>query len=242
MQGQITDPKTALSFMLAGKATVTLRSLASGNRYTYKITAKEQDDKYPATWFVKLLNGPDNYSNYVYIGMIRNNCGNRNVTAYEFSRTAASKVDADAPSVLGITFVVKQLVAGNMNGFEVWHEGKYGRCVKKLTVPESIASGFGPECIKLAGGVAAVAASVVASGTPAQSNLNFDGSKRVKANPVAMSGATTKIVSTDAEIRRRIQEYKSDAPENYYQDGELSEGEAFKVAYAYFAKLIEQGR
>ena len=30
---------------------------------------------------------------------------------------------------------------------EVWHEGRCGRCARKLTDPTSIASGFGPECI-----------------------------------------------------------------------------------------------
>jgi len=30
----------------------------------------------------------------------------------------------------------------------VFHEGACGRCGRTLTVPESIASGFGPECIR----------------------------------------------------------------------------------------------
>jgi hypothetical protein len=30
---------------------------------------------------------------------------------------------------------------------EVHHEGRCGRCGRALTVPESIESGFGPECI-----------------------------------------------------------------------------------------------
>lgn len=40
---------------------------------------------------------------------------------------------------------------------EVWHEGRCGRCGRRLTVPESIANGLGPECIKL-GTVITVAA------------------------------------------------------------------------------------
>jgi hypothetical protein len=31
---------------------------------------------------------------------------------------------------------------------EIWHEGSCLRCGRKLTVPESIESGYGPECIK----------------------------------------------------------------------------------------------
>ena len=29
---------------------------------------------------------------------------------------------------------------------EIWHEGRCGRCGRKLTVPSSIESGIGPEC------------------------------------------------------------------------------------------------
>lgn len=31
---------------------------------------------------------------------------------------------------------------------EVWHEGRCGRCGRKLTVPESIETGIGPDCAK----------------------------------------------------------------------------------------------
>lgn len=33
-------------------------------------------------------------------------------------------------------------------GFDVHHEGQCGRCGRKLTVPESIEHGIGPECAK----------------------------------------------------------------------------------------------
>jgi hypothetical protein len=39
--------------------------------------------------------------------------------------------------------------SGNFpDGFEFWHEGRCAQCGKRLTVPESIQSGFGPECVK----------------------------------------------------------------------------------------------
>jgi hypothetical protein len=34
---------------------------------------------------------------------------------------------------------------------EIWHEGRCARCNRRLTVPASIASGFGPECAGKAG-------------------------------------------------------------------------------------------
>lgn len=241
-QGQISDPKTALSFILAGKATVTLRSLVSGNRYTYKIVSAKKSDQYSTsapTWFVKLLNGPDNATSFVYIGFIRNN---------QFVWTAKSHVGKDAPSVIGFTYVLDALVDNNMRGFEVWHEGKCGRCGKKLTVPESIATGFGPDCLELVGGGAVIMAPVVAAGavTP-QPNLNFDGSTRQpKVNGVAVMNDSPRsdkkflaafptqeigVGELDAMIRARIVTYKAEAPENFYQDGELDEKQAFNVAY-----------
>lgn len=166
-QGQITDPQAALKFITGGKAFVTLVSLTSGNRYTYKITeAPTQQPNAPKTYFVKLLVGADNNNSYTYIGVIRNN---------KFKWTAKSSVGADAPSILGIGFVLDSLVTGSMRGFQIWHSFKCGRCGRKLTVPDSIATGFGPECAELVGGQISVAP-VIASGTPA--NLNFDGSKR----------------------------------------------------------------
>ena len=140
MSGQITDPKQALNFILGGKAFVTLVSQTSGNRYTYKITEADKRNPNDApVYFVSLLNGPDNWSNYAYIGMIKNNL---------FAWTGKSKVSQEAPSFIGFDFCFKALVAGSMRGFEIWHEGKCGRCGRKLTVPESIASGIGPECAK----------------------------------------------------------------------------------------------
>ena len=43
-------------------------------------------------------------------------------------------------------------LSSNMNLPEsvvIHHENRCGRCGKRLTVPESIESGYGPECIKL---------------------------------------------------------------------------------------------
>jgi Family of unknown function (DUF6011) len=33
-------------------------------------------------------------------------------------------------------------------GYRLHHEGRCGRCGRLLTVPESITSGYGPECVK----------------------------------------------------------------------------------------------
>jgi len=97
---------------------------------------------------------------------------------------------------------------------------------------------------------AVLASPVAASGTAAK--LNFDGSKRQPRQakpPVAVTGTAAPVKLTtfsnvadiDAEIRRRINEYKAEAPENYFQDGELDEKQAFNVAYNMFRVQIEKG-
>lgn len=245
MQGQISDPKAALTFILAGKSYATFVSTKSGNRYTYKIElAEKRNPTDMNTWFVSLLMGPDNWSNYKYIGMIKNN---------QFRWTSKAKVAQDAPSVLGFGFVFDSLQANAINNFEVWHEGKCGRCGKKLTVPESIASGFGPDCImKVMQGMAD------SSGRAVRGDLNFDGSARearaqqmakqydiehgeygIKVNGVAAPAQTDNL---DAEIRRRVEQFKAEAPENYFQDGELDEKQAFSVAYNKFRVQLERGQ
>jgi hypothetical protein len=45
-------------------------------------------------------------------------------------------------------YVLNKLKITNYLNFEVWHEGKCGKCGRALTVPSSILTGIGPECSK----------------------------------------------------------------------------------------------
>jgi hypothetical protein len=130
---EVEDPA---AFMLGGKAYFTLRSTKTGTRFTYRVAAADNGG-----WFVSLLNGPDNWANYQYMGLI----GGRD---RRFRLTAKSKMGADASSVRAFEWTWQRLSAGRpIDGVEVWHEGKCGRCGRKLTAPGSIESGFGPECL-----------------------------------------------------------------------------------------------
>ena len=61
---------------------------------------------------------------------------------------AKSTVGGDAPSVKGFTYFWDRLITCNEigPGLEFFHAGRCGRCGRALTVPESVASGYGPEC------------------------------------------------------------------------------------------------
>jgi hypothetical protein len=140
MRGRFTDAVTARQFMRAGKATVTLVSKKTGNRFTYRL--RESEDK--ACTFVGLLTGPDNTANYQYLGRISRDvfwAGRKNPRPGDIAKTA--------PSVVAFDWAWRQVAKGNMpDQLEIWHEGQCGRCGRKLTVPESIANGFGPECVQ----------------------------------------------------------------------------------------------
>lgn len=144
------DAEAALKFMLAGNATVTLRSKETGTRFTYKLRKAPDEGRGPGRrgfpTFVALMNGPDNETAFQYMGNIfpDNN-------QYEHGRKA--KVSHLAPSSIAFLWTWERLVQGILpSKVEVWHEARCGRCGRKLTVPESIESGFGPECITKVGG------------------------------------------------------------------------------------------
>ena len=121
------------AFVLAGNATFTLVSIKTGTRFTYKVTKAENGKR---LYFVKLLGGPDNESDYRYMGVLDSNGA--------FRRTAASKVGESAPSYKAFAWFwsLKALPST----IEVWHEGRCGMCGRKLTVPESLERGIGPDC------------------------------------------------------------------------------------------------
>ena len=147
--GQVTDAKAALDFMLGGNATFTLKSKASGERYTFKV---QQAKFNPTQFFVSYLVGSDNENDYAYIGMVVPwEQGN-----VQFKLTKKSKLLLDSKPIQAIKWTVHLLQnpKGEMPAqLEFWHSGKCGKCGRTLTVPESLQTGFGPECRKQLYGV-----------------------------------------------------------------------------------------
>lgn len=138
---QITDPRDALTYLFAGNATLTLVSQKTGTRFTYKIRAPEAGCN---RRFVGLLSGPDNTEAYVYMGLLEHD---ETQDSFRFFPTTKSRVGRDAPSWKAFAWTLQKLCKHEMpEQLEVWHEGRCGRCGRKLTVPESIASGLGPVC------------------------------------------------------------------------------------------------
>lgn len=135
----IENPK---DFVLAGKAIFTVQNEKTGNRFTYKVKQAEDAKK---VWFVSVLAGPDNGSNYNYIGTIFGN--DFYVPTLDFRHTKKSTVKPEAQSFKVFAWMLKNsLVLPEF--VKLHHEGFCGRCGRRLTVPESIKNGLGPECAK----------------------------------------------------------------------------------------------
>lgn len=137
---RLTDADCACEFCLAGNARITLQSAKTGARFTYRVRKAEDKDD---LWFVSVLTGQNNESDYAYMGIIRGQD-----QAVAFRGTQKSRITSEAPSFKAFDYFVRQVLeARNMpEQLEVYHEGRCGRCGRVLTVPESIERGIGPEC------------------------------------------------------------------------------------------------
>lgn len=137
------DPQETRDFALAGKSTFTLLSVKTGRRFTYKVKAYiDRNGDYTGRYYVKVLRGSDNEQSYTFLGTIFADSDHR----YFYSRK--SKIGYNAPSAVAFAWAWPRILAGNVpDGLAIWHEGSCARCGRKLTVPSSVASGYGPICI-----------------------------------------------------------------------------------------------
>lgn len=141
--GLLTTWTDVQAFVFAGNATFTLRSVVTGTRFTYKVRRRKENPADDEVFFVNLLRGSDNEKDFSYMGVLRK-------PAKFFWTSASGKVGRQAPAYKALLWfldalaVQRSLVLGTK--LEVWHEGKCACCGRKLTVPESIASGWGPFC------------------------------------------------------------------------------------------------
>ncbi len=144
---RLDDAEDIRKFVLAGNATFTLVSIGTGVRFTFRVRAQRTNSvTYLAhsMRFVSVLTGSSNENDFEFLGSIFSNG--------RYSHGRKSRVTLGAPSSKAFAWFWARLAGdrGPSPVAEFWHEGKCGRCGRKLTVPESIASGIGPECSKRA--------------------------------------------------------------------------------------------
>lgn len=146
MAGRFATTDAAWTAMNAGRATITLVSVASGARYTYRVERfpKGAPARFGASdRVVLLLTGPNNASDYTRVGHLRTGPGGA-----VFRPVKGARMHHDAPPLAAMTWAVRVLQRGGTMpaGLEVYHDGTCARCRRILTTPESVSRGLGPEC------------------------------------------------------------------------------------------------
>lgn len=139
---RLTDVKRIWTFVHGGNARFTLVSMKTGVRFTYQVRKSEDAD----VRFVRVLTGPDNEKGYTFLGTIK---PAGQYTYYEHGYR--SSIDRSSQSAMAFRYFFNRIRAGDLKDLEFWHEGRCGRCGRTLTVPESIETGFGPECASILG-------------------------------------------------------------------------------------------
>ena len=145
MRGELVGAEALIRYIYAGNSRFTVVSRKSGIRFTYRVKRKPD----ATFWFVSLLAGPDNDddSNYSYMGYIFGGALDGDGVLRHGAGKAKVGVEAPSWALFSWFFRTLQDSPNKLSQAEFWHEGRCGRCARVLTVPESVAQGFGPECI-----------------------------------------------------------------------------------------------
>ncbi len=138
-QTAVTETQKQLDFLLAGAATFTIKNEKTGNRFTFRSSRSDDNQRY----YISVLGGPGNRRNYFFIGTIFNK------TTFRHGRK--SVIGRGAQSVRVFEWLWKTLNNSKAlpEAVTFWNEGMCGRCGRELTVPESIASGYGARCFDI---------------------------------------------------------------------------------------------
>lgn len=140
-------------FVRAGHAIFTATN-GAGEHRTYKVLKTDParnpgDSKFkdPA-WFLYALTGSDNEDDYTYVGLVKLRCPLDPIVKL----TKASRFGVESPIVKIGQWALRaiwQVHGGTYrlpDGYDIKHVGKCGKCGRTLTTPESLDTGFGPEC------------------------------------------------------------------------------------------------
>jgi hypothetical protein len=156
--GQFTEIIPTILYVTAGNSTVTLRSKKTGDRFTFRFgrpKSSTRGDGARPVWG-NLLTGPDNSKDYTFFGTW---FPTGDPYSWRYKHSDKSRIGLSAPGVIAARWFMQHMWSGDPAAWarmfgqvEVWHEGQCGRCGRRLTVPESVESGFGPECLSRVGG------------------------------------------------------------------------------------------
>lgn len=133
---KIESASDALAYILAGKATVSLKSLITSNHYTFEVKRPKKPMN-NITHFVSVRTGND----HARLGLIREG---RN-----FYHMKKADLTSGSSQFRSFYWLFQNLMRNHLpTTCEIWHEGRCGMCARPLTDPESIGRGIGPDCFE----------------------------------------------------------------------------------------------
>tara|TARA_R110002096_G_scaffold84290_4_gene194649 strand:+ start:14 stop:667 length:654 start_codon:yes stop_codon:yes gene_type:complete len=115
MRGRLATPGDAIRYMLGGHATITVVSLRTGTRYTFKLSAAPKKpngtDPTDVPVFVSVLQGTENESDYTYMACLFRAGAHVPAAGGRILRwTRGSKVNEYSPSALAFKWFWATLV------------------------------------------------------------------------------------------------------------------------------------
>ena len=133
---QLEGHEAVWNYIKGGHGVVTLQS-PSGKHYTYCFKKPKNPEKFDLfTLFAYCIEGKHQYR---YVGML---------SRKGFRKTTNSEYEVDSEQFKGARFIVKMALHDFDTPMVLYHEGVCSCCGKKLTKPESIIRGIGPQCFK----------------------------------------------------------------------------------------------
>lgn len=147
---QMSNEQDIFNFIFAGRAIFTLQSSRSGIYYTYMMSLprpkSEEEKKNPKKdlYFVAVLRGPNNTSDYSYMGIVV-----KRGDSWEFKTTKNSKVKPDSQSCVAFKYFFDRIIRKPAHIdplLNFFHMNLCARCGRTLTTPESVERGIGPVC------------------------------------------------------------------------------------------------
>jgi hypothetical protein len=135
----IPQPK---EFILAGKAYFTAQSDKTSAHLTYKVTKCDDKNMY-------FISVNTDYEQYMFVG---NLWTNKELTDFNFVKSKKLDPNKEQLSVIVFQFIIDKYLVNPIppkapNSITFYHHGKCARCGRKLTTPDSIKRGIGPQCM-----------------------------------------------------------------------------------------------
>lgn len=146
----------ALAFMLGGNSWFTIKSLRTGQDYSFGITDAKVRDIRSGKW----VSTPERKNVWLFIGASQVVAGKSygwmgsllqdvRTGQWRYSPGRNRELPQDCAGEKAFMFVFNSFLNGTkLPQLEIWHQGICSCCGKKLKLSESIELGWGPVCMK----------------------------------------------------------------------------------------------